>query len=591
MNRPIPYKGELPFIFVSYAHKDANRVWPIVERMQADGYRVWYDEGIDPGTEWDENIAAHVADCGYFIALLSENYMASNNCKDELNFAREQGKPRLLVYLEDVNLPQGMALRLGRIQAIFMDRYQEKSKFYQKLYEAQNIDAFRDGNLDKEQERVASVSKTTRRKKYWPVWMAILLSITVTAAAFLLPKGGAQTPVPPDLEPTSNQQEEPDSKSELKPVTNVVLVDGADMKVTVLGTQLDSRYYTLMLSAVNKSTEDQNFSTYNSYLNGVAFDPDQNFYLPAGEDTLIELQWNREIAQQYGIDLERVTVIELRFGDEYHAYYPYGEENVQRTVYTPTEQDLILLDTPEYLVVARNPRPHEPGTIWQQEVVWVNRTEKDAVFRVNRVSVNGYSQEKDWLRQVRPQGMYFGEIAYSRDYQWLAAAGERVLQMKGTLDIYQSQEINYELPIFMSREFVIYPEGEKAAEEVLKPREMDPDRILAENSLFRIAYLGIVPGQDEETAELLYLENLSEHFIDEYVGVEWYDESNDGYYSSEGYALQPHARTILQAERGKLEESYWLYACVYHSEFMHPEEGGGGSFCVSGEYRVQPPAS
>ena len=66
MERPIPYRGEEAYIFVSYAHKDSYRVWPIVARLQLDGYRVWYDEGIDPGTEWDENIASHVKNCGYF---------------------------------------------------------------------------------------------------------------------------------------------------------------------------------------------------------------------------------------------------------------------------------------------------------------------------------------------------------------------------------------------------------------------------------------------------------------------------------------------------------------------------------------------
>ena len=101
------YAGNGDYIFVSYAHRDSARVYPILEQMQQDGYRVWFDEGIDPGTEWDENIAAHVCGCNYFIAFLSGNYLASDNCKDELNYARDLGKKRLLVYLEDVQLPAG----------------------------------------------------------------------------------------------------------------------------------------------------------------------------------------------------------------------------------------------------------------------------------------------------------------------------------------------------------------------------------------------------------------------------------------------------------------------------------------------------
>lgn len=44
----------------------------IVDRLlQKDEYHVWYDEGIEPCTEWDENIADHIDNCTYFIALLS----------------------------------------------------------------------------------------------------------------------------------------------------------------------------------------------------------------------------------------------------------------------------------------------------------------------------------------------------------------------------------------------------------------------------------------------------------------------------------------------------------------------------------------
>ncbi|MCC8138033.1 MAG: toll/interleukin-1 receptor domain-containing protein [Clostridiales bacterium] len=137
--KPIPYRGQDSFIFISYAHKDSDRVWPIVENMQEAGYRVWYDEGIDPGTEWDLTIATHVRECGYFIAFVSENYLNSEDCKDELNFARDLKKSLLLVYLEEVSLPDGMAMRLNRIQSLFRFRYDKAKSFYEKLFVAQGI--------------------------------------------------------------------------------------------------------------------------------------------------------------------------------------------------------------------------------------------------------------------------------------------------------------------------------------------------------------------------------------------------------------------------------------------------------------------
>ena len=137
----VPYRGyDAPYIFVSYAHKDGNKASEVIEKLQMEQYRVWYDEGIDPGTEWDENIAEHIENCEYFIALLSREYLVSSNCKDELNFARELEKPRLLIYLEDIQLPGGMRMRLSRLQAIHKYKYQSMELFFEKLAETQGLE-------------------------------------------------------------------------------------------------------------------------------------------------------------------------------------------------------------------------------------------------------------------------------------------------------------------------------------------------------------------------------------------------------------------------------------------------------------------
>lgn len=61
---PKTYEGKEPYIFISYSHKESDIIIPIIERLQADGYRVWYDDGIIPGTEWPETIAQQFPDCG-----------------------------------------------------------------------------------------------------------------------------------------------------------------------------------------------------------------------------------------------------------------------------------------------------------------------------------------------------------------------------------------------------------------------------------------------------------------------------------------------------------------------------------------------
>ncbi len=78
---PKPYLGQKEYIFISYAHKDTEEVFWIIAYLQEKGFRIWYDEGIVPGTEWDKNIADHIDHCSYFIAFLSESYIVSENCK------------------------------------------------------------------------------------------------------------------------------------------------------------------------------------------------------------------------------------------------------------------------------------------------------------------------------------------------------------------------------------------------------------------------------------------------------------------------------------------------------------------------------
>ena len=134
------YTGDEPFIFLSYSHKDAVSAEEITIGLMDAGYRVWYDEGLTPAKEWDENVALSVENCSYFVALISQNYLDSDNCRDELNYARDCEKPRLLLYLENVELPRGMRMRLNRLMAVFRWEYKDISDLINKISTAEGIE-------------------------------------------------------------------------------------------------------------------------------------------------------------------------------------------------------------------------------------------------------------------------------------------------------------------------------------------------------------------------------------------------------------------------------------------------------------------
>ena len=129
--------GSRPYIFISYAHKDSHRVMPIISALAERGFNVWYDAGIEVGTEWPDFIAKKLVGSSCFITFLSKNYVESNNCKQEVEFAISRGKDVLSVYLEDFELPLGLSMRLGLYQSLFRTRFSVEKAFLDELAKAE----------------------------------------------------------------------------------------------------------------------------------------------------------------------------------------------------------------------------------------------------------------------------------------------------------------------------------------------------------------------------------------------------------------------------------------------------------------------
>ena len=98
---PKAYEGNEPYIFISYRHLDKDKVFPVIKKLQDEFYRVWYDDGIKPGTDWNNYIESHLRNCQVFIAFFSKNYFQSEYCIKELEIARQLGKDFTYINLDD----------------------------------------------------------------------------------------------------------------------------------------------------------------------------------------------------------------------------------------------------------------------------------------------------------------------------------------------------------------------------------------------------------------------------------------------------------------------------------------------------------
>ncbi|MCZ6501794.1 MAG: TIR domain-containing protein, partial [Gammaproteobacteria bacterium] len=127
MDRPFPaYKGDEPYIFVSYSHQDADTVFPGIQWLRDQGFNIWYDEGISPGASWREELAESILGCDLFIILVSPRSAKADNCLKEVNYALEQDRPVLAIHVESTQLSPGLALALSDRQAIFRHELPEE---------------------------------------------------------------------------------------------------------------------------------------------------------------------------------------------------------------------------------------------------------------------------------------------------------------------------------------------------------------------------------------------------------------------------------------------------------------------------------
>lgn len=125
--RAIPYQGQEPFIFFSYCHKDSARVYPLIENLTEQGYRIWFDDGISIGDEWPETIAEKLEKCTLFLAAITPDYCCSHNCKNEMTYQVEDKKPMLPLLLEDFPLIGGIKLQLSGTQYLRLYERPEES--------------------------------------------------------------------------------------------------------------------------------------------------------------------------------------------------------------------------------------------------------------------------------------------------------------------------------------------------------------------------------------------------------------------------------------------------------------------------------
>ena len=194
------YKGKEPYIFISYAHVDAGLVYPELVALKNLGYRIWYDEGIDPGNEWPDEIAMAIQNSTALLVYISPNSVSSHNVRDEINFAGKLNLPIYAVHLVRTDMPPGLNLRLSSSESFLMYE-QDAEGFLEKLISTLPPSLRGEPVQQEADKKTVIEEKSPARSKGLPKWtyllggvVLFLLIFGVTLFALLKPSDQVVVP-------------------------------------------------------------------------------------------------------------------------------------------------------------------------------------------------------------------------------------------------------------------------------------------------------------------------------------------------------------------------------------------------------------
>jgi len=123
-------------IFISYKREDESRVAPLVQGLQAEGLSVWWDQALQGGESWREQItlALDAARCAVVVWSHGSTGPDGRFVRDEAGRAAQAGRLVPVIIDRGLTLPLGF----GELQAIDLTRWrgQRSDPFFQDLVAA-----------------------------------------------------------------------------------------------------------------------------------------------------------------------------------------------------------------------------------------------------------------------------------------------------------------------------------------------------------------------------------------------------------------------------------------------------------------------
>ena len=193
--------------------------------------------------------------------------------------------------------------------------------------------------------------------------------------------------------------------------TEQILVDDENCTVKITGIEEDAIWgYTLKVFLENKTDLELMYSVDMVSVNGYMCDPFWGTSVTAQMKANEEISFATESFERNGIETPSEISFTLRVSDyndwaadalveQEFTVYPLGEEAVQVQERVAQPEDVVLLDNEQCKMVVTG---FETDDIWgyTMKVYLENKTEKELMFSVDGVAVNGFMCDPFWAEAV-----------------------------------------------------------------------------------------------------------------------------------------------------------------------------------------------
>ena len=113
------YEGNEPYIFISYSHRDSQEVYRILKMIDREKFRFWYDDTMEIGEDFREELRVRIENCSAFLLFLSNSALQSKYCGMEIITAYKNNKKIYPIYLsDDVEIPPALKMILENLQHV-----------------------------------------------------------------------------------------------------------------------------------------------------------------------------------------------------------------------------------------------------------------------------------------------------------------------------------------------------------------------------------------------------------------------------------------------------------------------------------------